>query len=104
MASPDHSFQAADSLRAILHGRRTAALIADAELIRDAPECHDRDDEAHRAIREAMLLFTLRKITRAERDCILDILSFAAITEIPPEPDGRGIPNFVSPNPYGPVA
>lgn len=87
----------------ILRNKRTAALIAEAELIRDAPAGDDRDNEGRRAIREAMLLYTLRRITRAERDRLLDILSFVAVHEPLPKPDRPRHPYFDDPELHGPL-
>lgn len=87
----------------ILRNKRTAALIAEAELIRDAPAGDERDDEARRAIREAMLLFTLHRVTRAERDRLLDILSFATLHEPLPKPDRPPHPYFDDPELHGPL-
>lgn len=92
-----------EPLRETLRRRRTNAFIADAELIRDAPDSEERQDEARRTIRNAMLLFALRKITRAERDRILDILSFATITEPTPEPEPPLYRDLDYPEAHGPV-
>lgn len=86
----------------ILRNKRTAALIA--EPIRDTPAGDERDDEARRAIREAMLLFTLHRITRAERDRLLSILSFVTLHEPLPKPDRPPHPYFDDPEPHGPLA
>lgn len=101
MSSPDKSTNDFQSLSHVLRGRRTAALIAEAELIRDAPMGTDRDDEAHRYVREAMLLFALRKITRAERDRILDILAFA-IPAASPQTEPPASADIDSPTPRDP--
>lgn len=85
MSSSETSSPPAGSLSDRLRHRRTATLLADAQLIRDAPPSTERDDEARRSVREAMLLFALHRITRAERDRLLDILSFA-IPPVPPKP------------------
>lgn len=89
------------SLHEVLHARRPAARVSDAQLIRNAPAGDERDDEARRAIPEAMLLFTLRRITRAERDRILDILSFVTVHESLSPPDRPSDPNFD--NEHGPL-
>lgn len=90
-------------LHEVLRTRRTAALIAEAEFIRGAPSGDERDDEARRAIREAMLLFSLRRITRAERDRLLDILSFVAVHEPQQRPDRPPYPFFDDPELHGPL-
>jgi hypothetical protein len=103
MVPSETSPESFTSLREVLRARRTAAIIADAELIRDAPKNNERDDEAQRAVRETMLLFALHRITREQRNRILEILSFAipdpsAEVDLPQDPDGD------SPTPHGPVA
>ncbi len=105
MPSREHSPGSTLPLHDLLRARRTAALLADAELIRDAPPSTEREDEARRAVREAMLLFSLRRISLAERDRILDILSFAAVREPVPEPADPD-PGFDldSPDAHGPIA
>lgn len=101
VAPPDTSPESFTSLRDVLKRRRFTALVADAVLIRDATPGTERDEEASRYVRDAMLLFALRKITSAERDRILDVLSFAipAPADTQP-PDGADIP---SPAPHGRV-
>ena len=98
MQAPDRSPPSVTSLREMLRGGRTAALIDDAELIRDAPKGEERDQEARRAIREAMLLFTMRRITCEERDRILDILSFVKVAAVPPVQNNS--PNSDSDSPH----
>ena len=85
-----------------LHVRRTAALVADAEFIRDAPANEERDDEARRAIREAMLLYTLRRITQTERNCLLDFFSFVTVHEPSPPPERPPHPYFDDPDAHDP--
>lgn len=103
MVLPDNSSRPSQTLHEVLRGRRTAALIADAELIRNVPTGSDRNEEANRYVREAMLLFALRKITREERDRILDILSFA-IPHIPPSLQDPYDSAIDSPVPNEPLA
>lgn len=100
---PHHAPESFASLHELLKNRRTSALIADAELIRAAPAGQERDDEARRAIREAMLLFSLRRITITERDRILDILSFVSVREPPPPQDRPPHPYFNDTDPHGPL-
>ena len=71
-----------DSLRALLHERHVQARVDAAELIRDFSDCAERTVEAERFVREAMLEFTLGRISDDERIRILDILAFA----VPPLP------------------
>ena len=52
-------------------------------MIRDYHDGPERMDEAQRFVREAMLEFTLGKITDDARARILDILAFA----VPPLPE-----------------
>ena len=104
--SPYESPQPPDSfasLHELLRSRHTSALIADAELIRNAPAGDERDDEARRAVREAMLLYTLRTITAAERDRILNVLSFVTVHESPPLPDHPPYPSLDDPDHHGPL-
>lgn len=100
---PHHALDSFASLHELLKNRRIAALVADAQLIRDAKAGDERDDEARRAIREAMLLFTLRKITAAERDRILDTLSFVTLHKPAPPPDRPPYPYFDDPETHGPL-
>jgi hypothetical protein len=80
--SPNQPRPANDSLREILRARSAHAQIADAELIRDYHVGPERLAEAERFGREAMLEFTLGRITDDERARIFDILAFA----VPPLP------------------
>lgn len=99
--SPDREFA---SLPEILRDKRTAALIAEAQLIHDVLPGPERDDAARRAIREAMLLFTLRRITATERDRILDILSFVTAYDPLPPTDRPARPSFHDPATHDPLA
>lgn len=92
-----------EALRGVLHQRRVAALVADAEFIRDQPDSGDKIEEAKRHIREAMLLYALRRITRAERDRLLAILSFVTVHEALPKPDRPPHPYFDDPDLHGPL-
>jgi hypothetical protein len=80
--SPNQPRPANDSLGGLLHERHVQARISTAELIRDYSDCPERTAEAERFVREAMLEFTLGRITDDERTKILDILAFA----VPPLP------------------
>lgn len=66
-----------------LRDRRVVAHIADAEFIRDYPDCPERIEEAERHVRNAMFEFTVGRITDNERKAILQILAFA----VPPLPE-----------------
>lgn len=90
---PPDSSPLAETLRR----RRFEAMQGDAELARDHHEGDERMREAKRLVREAMYCQTLGRITLAERDLILDTLSFAveamrpqadASRQEPPTPDG----------------
>ena len=72
-----------------LRRRRFEAMQADAELARDHPDGDERMQEAKRLVREAMYCQTLGRITLAERDRILDTLSFAVEAM---RPKGEGAP------------
>lgn len=69
-----------ESLAETLRLRRVETLQSDAELIRDHPDAAERIQEAQRLIREAMCEQALGRMTLAERDRIMDVLSFAVLS------------------------
>ncbi len=82
MGSPDQPPAATSPLRALLRERRVQAYVANAECIRDYPDCPERTVEAERLIREIMVELSVGTVTDEERGKIFDILSFA----VPPLP------------------
>lgn len=60
-----------------LRRRRFAATESDAAFVRDHPDSPERLAEAERLVREAMYDHALGRLTAAERDRILTLLSFA---------------------------
>lgn len=72
-------------LSEVLHRHRAAAILEEATIVRDWPAGADRMDMGARLIREAMLMVTIGKLTRAERDQVTSILAFAfsAVTQNP---------------------
>jgi hypothetical protein len=86
MREPDALPSASPPLSEVLRLRRTNALLADAQPIRQYPEGTERDDQARRFVREPMLFFALKNITSEERDRLTEILSFVTLTETPDHP------------------
>lgn len=82
MEIPPPIITAISPLRSLLRDRHVQHLLADAELLRDHPDCLDRTAEAERLVRQAMLEFAVGAISDDERSKVLQILAFA----IPPLP------------------
>ena len=92
--------RAPSSLAETLRLRRVEASQSDAELTRDHPESSERMQQGQRLVREAMYHQTLGRITLAERDQILQTLSFAVkamrpqANALPPEPSVADAPRL----------
>lgn len=67
-----------DSLAAILERHRFDAMLREASVIRDYPECRERLDEAGKMIRFLLYEFALGRLDAGDRDRILDLLHFAS--------------------------
>lgn len=77
-----------------LRRRRINAFIVDALTIRDHADVCQRDAEARRHLREAVLLYATGRISVEQRDRVFDILSFAAQPPATPElPTGLHLDN-----------
>jgi hypothetical protein len=61
-------------LPAILRQREVNAMLDDAKLTRDWPDCQEKLDAASRQVRMALYKRVLHEISDEERDTILDIL------------------------------
>lgn len=77
---------AGGGLEAVLHCHRFAAVLDQAVVIRDWPCGSERDEEAAKLIRHALVLCTLGQISQAEESQVFTILSFAMPNDAWSEP------------------
>lgn len=66
-----------EKLSDILRERSVAALIGDAQFVRDFPDGGERVAEAQRLLRDALRLVALGRISHDEQRSVFAILSFA---------------------------
>lgn len=69
-----------ETLAGTLHRLRVAAIIAEAEVVRDWAHSAERSYEAAKLIRQAMYLQMIGELSQAEESAVFSILAFAMPT------------------------